>query len=242
MDFKSSVGDYLAIAKKRKENDQIAKYGHILTPAEEFKLEKEEEQKKAIEAEQQKQIKIGRKVKEWLFSVPKRYKTATFDSFNVENQGQRNIINYMKTGRSLILGGDNGTGKTHLAFASCLYQIKKGKTAKYSLASDFFDKVRMSFKDGTTAQLIKTYGEYDYLILDEVDKTQGSRTEFVYLASLINSRYNEMLPTVLMTNAKQAEITKILGESVVDRVAGEGKLMEITAIESYRLKDEEVPF
>jgi len=242
MKEKNSVGDYLAMLKKRKENEQIAKYGHILTPEEEIKKEQEEKQKKAIEQEQHRQLNIERKVKEWIFKVPKRYKTATFDSFNIENQGQRNIINYMKQGRSLILGGKNGTGKTHLAFASCLYQIKKGKTAQYILASDFFDKVRNSFSTHDIDNLIKEYCKYDYLVLDEMDKTQDSRTEFVYLSVLINARYNEMLSTVLMTNAETSEIPKLLGGSVVDRIAGEGRLMEITAIESYRLKDEEVPF
>ena len=75
----------------------------------------------------------------------------------------------------------------------------------------------------------------EYLVIDEIDKTQGTQMEFAYLYSLINKRYNEMKSTVLITNAKPDEFAAIIGQSALDRVASEGKIIDLTG-DNYRQK------
>jgi len=73
----------------------------------------------------------------------------------------------------------------------------------------------------------------EYLVIDEIDKTQGTPMEYAYLYSLINKRYNEMRSTILITNAKPDEFAAIIGQSALDRVASEGKVIDLTG-ENYR--------
>lgn len=221
--------DFSAIAKDlmdSRDSREIEEYGKILSDEEREEKEKELERAK-------KEEKIKRSMNYFLDTVPLRFKNATFDTFICSSEKQESVIEFLKKGKSAIIYGSNGTGKTHLAFASCIYQVSLGKTAKYVLAFDFFNEIRKSFGDYSTDMVIGKYESVDYLVIDEIDKTQGTPMEFPYLYSLINKRYNAMLPTVLVTNARPDEFQEIIGVSALDRVASEGKVIDFTG-ENYR--------
>ena len=66
-------------------------------------------------------------------------------------------------------------------------------------------------------------------MIDEVDKSHGSQTEFVYLYMLVNKRYNAMLHTVLIGNADTKEsIQDVIGASAYARVASEGMQIQLS--------------
>jgi DNA replication protein DnaC len=220
------------IEQYRKERDarEMEQYGRILTDDERDSIiEKEKlQRKKDIENE-----KIRKIYSEFIREVPPRFKDATFSSFKCSSDKQRKTVEYLKTGGSAVIYGSNGVGKTHLAYATCEYQARQGKVARYILAFDFFNEVRKSFSNGSTDKVVGKYRGYDLLVIDEIDKTQGTPTEFVYLYSLINERYNYMKPTILITNATPSEFGAIIGESALDRVASDGKVIDLTG-ENYR--------
>lgn len=170
-------------------------------------------------------------MKQRLSQIPKRYKDCTFDSF----VGFERLKDYMKGGGSIVLYGSNGTGKTHLGYASLRHQIMQGIDAKYVLAPDLFDEVRESFSSHSIKRTISKYASYPYLVIDEVDKTYGSNTEFVAMYRIINRRHEEMLHTVLITNANRVGLQDVLGSSVLDRLGGDGKIIELKG-DSYRAK------
>jgi len=220
------------IEQYRKERDarEMEQYGRILDDNERDSIiEKEElQRKKDIENE-----KIRTIYSEFIRDVPPRFKDATFSSFQCSSDKQRKTVEYLKTGGSAVIYGSNGVGKTHLAYATCEYQARQGKVAGYVLAFDFFNKIRKSFSDGTTEDVMNRYSNYQLLVIDEIDKTQGTQTEFMYLYSLINERYNYMRSTILITNAKPDEFAAIIGQSALDRVASDGKVIDLTG-ENYR--------
>ena len=139
------------------------------------------------------------------------------------------------SGRSAIIYGSNGTGKTHLAYASVRHQIEQGKKAQYVLAYDFFSEVRQSFADDSTHAVMNRYAGADYLVIDEVDKSFGSKTEFVYLYTLVNRRYNDISrPYLSRTQGK--DLVSVIGASTISRVAGDGAIIELVG-EDYRLRE-----
>lgn len=222
MAFKEQWQGALNEIKKK----EIEKYGHILTDEEIDEMDRDQKEEKKLN-------KVENLTRSWKDSVPPRFKDATFDSFQCSNIQQKKVIEYLKTGRSAVIYGNNGTGKTHLAYASCLYQTQQGKESKYVLAFDFFNQIRQSFNGGNPERIVQELATYDYLVIDEVDKTQGSPTEFVYFYSLINKRYNQMLHTLLVTNADGTAMESVIGKSALDRVASDGKLIELSG-ENYR--------
>ena len=222
------------IEQYRKERDarEMKQYGRVLTDDERDEIIKKEELQRKKDKENE---KIRTIYNEFTRQVPPRFKDATFSSFQCSSDKQRKTVEYLKTGGSAVIYGSNGVGKTHLAYAACEYQARKGKIAKYILAFDFFNEIRKSFSDGSADKVVGKYAGYDLLVIDEIDKTQGTPTEFVYMYSLINKRYNYMKPTILITNARPEEFSAIIGQSALDRVASDGKVIDLTG-DNYRQK------
>lgn len=172
-------------------------------------------------------------LEERLLSLPRRYRGYVFDDFVRRDERDQAVVEHMASGKSAILYGPNGTGKTMLAICAVRRQWEAGRYAQYILAADFFDIVRSSFSGGDPLKVLKEFGAYDYLVIDEVDKKHGSATEFVYLYRLINDRYNDMRATVLISNASRKELGKVIGASAFSRIAGEGKIIQMDG-EDYR--------
>lgn len=170
-----------------------------------------------------------------LETIPLRYRNQTFSDYVCQNDRDRAIVKHMASGRSGILHGTNGTGKTMLAFCAIRKQWEAGRYAQYILAADYFDLIRASFNGGDPLKILKNFTDYDYLVVDEIDKKHGTQTEFVYLYRLINDRYNEMKPTVLISNSNRKDLETVIGISAFSRVAGEGKIIEFTG-DDYRKK------
>ncbi len=231
-DIKTNLDDIKRRFLENRNKREMEEYGRILQDDErDAIIEKEElQRKKDMENE-----KIRTIYNEFMRQVPPRFQNATFSSFQCSSDKQRKTVEYLKTGRSAVIYGSNGVGKTHLAYATCEYQARQGKAAGYVLAFDFFNEVRRSFSNGSTDKVVGKYHRYDLLVIDEIDKTQGTPTEFVYLYSLINERYNYMKPTILITNATPSEFGAIIGESALDRVASDGKVIDLTG-DNYRQK------
>lgn len=226
------VTPFIEKLKEKREQSEIETFGRVLSDDERDQMMNDRANRNSSVTNTCYTNSISEK---FLSSVPKRYINSTFSNYLCDTDKQKAIVAYLKQGKSAIIYGSNGTGKTHLAYACCFHQISQNKTAKYILAFDFFNEIRDSFDTHTSNDIVMQYAKYDYLVIDEVDKTQGTAMEFAYLYSLINRRYNDIKPTVLVTNSKPDELKVIVGASVIDRIGSDGKIIELSG-ENYRQK------
>ncbi len=179
---------------------------------------------------EEREMRLRSKLLSYENSVPKRYKKSSFENF----QGFGSLKSLLKSLQGGIIIGGNGCGKTHLGFACCREAVIQGKSQSFITAFDYIQKVKNEFNSGRTGEVFKRYAKIDFLVIDEIDKRYGSSTEFLEINRLINARYSEMLPTLLLSNAKDVqEIQDLLGMAVVDRLTEGGAIIPITA-ESYR--------
>ena len=238
-EFKESMGVALAQLQKKIKEEQILKYGHVLTEkeseyySEQKRLAETEEEK--LKEEEQKEKKIRQGLEKWKANLPKRYENASFSNFEAKNDERKKIKEFMMKCESAILYGSNGTGKTHLGYSACLEVIKKGKKAILIKAFPLFSNIKKRFVNNTVDEYLKELTTVEYLVVDEADKKQGSLTDFIYLSEIIGERYDECLPTVIITNSKFEDLIELLGTSVIDRIAGDGKIIELNG-KSYRMK------
>lgn len=222
---------------ERRRNREIAEYGRELTEAERDALYSGN-----LEEESSERLKRDT---EWISKklglFPKRFLEKTFDNFKCTKPMHKAAIAHLKTGESAIVCGSVGCGKTHLAYAAVRHQIEKLVDAEYILAFDMFNQIKRTFKDETgkeTDRIVDWLSSIPYLVIDELDKTYRKDTEYVYLNKLINARYNNCLPTVLITNANEDELVDLLGASVKSRVAGTGGIINMPEGD-YRPKESE---
>ena len=172
--------------------------------------------------------------------VPERYFNESLDTFKINNEMQStaakavtNFIHAAKCGefKSLVMIGNAGTGKTHLACA-----IIRGAGGKYRTAPDIVEEMRRakSFTaDDTEKKIINYYGHVSLLVIDEIGRGIAATDEKYMLYQIINARYNTRKPTVLISNYKKADFLQYIGVAAADRLVESAEVWEMTG-ESYR--------
>jgi DNA replication protein DnaC len=155
--------------------------------------------------------------------------------------------------QSLILTGENGTGKTHLAAAIVHLLCEAGIPAIFVAASDLLLALRATFGEGAPLSVGESYardtsraqpsptqgvtsslGERELdlytrlwqvplLALDDVDKVHsrsGWHREVLY--TIVNRRYELLLPTVVTTNLGRVALGEAIGQATVSRLLEDG--------------------
>lgn len=168
--------------------------------------------------------------------IPARFRDAKFQSFQAGTGPQVTAFKECKhyaehwsdvrsTGRSLLLFGGVGTGKTHLAIAIASHVLNLGKSVLYVTFQEMMRAYKSAFdpKSGTTedAEILK-YATPELLILDEIGVQYGSDAEKDYAFAILNKRYNDMLPTIYISNLELERLREYLGPRLVDRIRESG--------------------
>lgn len=121
----------------------------------------------------------------------------------------------------LLLKGNCGTGKTHLAVAILRETAEAGIPGMFMVVPNLLAKLRASFgqKDGKAAELVEAAKNAPLLVLDDLGAEDPKPwvTELIYV--LINHRYEHMLPTVITTNCGGKELEAVFGRRIVSRLS-----------------------
>lgn len=178
-------------------------------------------------------------------SVPLRYLNKTLESYERDTNERKKVFaavkEYVETmndslanGRCLIMVGGVGTGKTHLACGLVREVVSSGRAAKFTTVQKLIREVRASWGTKTEQAVIDEFAKLDLLVIDEVGVQAGSENERNILFDIVNSRYEDMRSTVIITNCDIDGIKAYLGERVVDRLRENGgRLVQFTG-KSYR--------
>lgn len=164
-------------------------------------------------------------------AVPARFVGRTFDNFNAGTDKQRaalqitqafadNFENHLKRGTGLILSGLPGTGKSHLA-AAVLQAIMPTHCGLYTTCMSVIRAVRGTWRkdsDKSEAQVLHILGTAPLLVLDEIGVQYGTDGEQTILFDVLDRRYRDMMPTVLLTNQDKDGFKQFIGERSFDRL------------------------
>ena len=184
--------------------------------------------------------------------VPKRFQSRTLDNFIAETDKQRHVLKVcrayvdrfddrLEQGGGLILLGSVGTGKSHLAYGignALLEQERSVMGIDVYELMDLIKEKAFSKESGSSERAaIKSFvSGLDLLILDEIGAQLGTDWESLMLFKIINERYKQMLPTILISNLDRQALGEYLGERIVDRMQEGGGATLTLDWESYRSK------
>lgn len=207
------------------------------------KKEKDEIAKRYEEA----QLKL-RYDRSMLYGVSLRNVNKTFDDFKAETKPQEiaknkcakfaDAICLDQQPKSIIISGGVGTGKTLLASAIVNKCVLSSKKCLFANFIDILREIKDTWKQdslNSESCIIKKYTTSDALIIDEIGIQVGSDTEKRFIFDIIDGRYRNNLPTILISNLNIKAIEEFVGSRVIDRLREDGGHRISMDWESHRI-------
>lgn len=185
-------------------------------------------------------------------TIPLRFQQATLDNWiagdhpakakawNVARGYVEAFAENFEVGRCMMLLGKVGCGKTHLATAMLQEAIRyfgpQGMTGLYTTAGGIIRSIKETFghQGCTESQVYADLVEPHLLVIDEVGVQNGTDFERQVLFEVINGRYEQVKPTIVVSNLGIPELRQCLGDRAVDRLRDRGGLVEVFSWESAR--------
>lgn len=163
--------------------------------------------------------------------IPSRFIGRNFDNFRAETKSQATALNFakeyaesfernLKNGTGLIFSGLPGTGKSHLA-AAILQSVMPDHCGLYITCMGLIRAVRGTWRkesEKSETEILRTFGTVPLLVLDEIGVQYGTDGEQTILFDVLDRRYREMMPTILLTNQAKQGFKDFIGERSFDRL------------------------
>jgi DNA replication protein DnaC len=195
------------------------------------------------EVEQRRLRRAQRYLKEANFPVVK-----TLDGFDFARSPhlpQGRILqlaagDYIKQAEPILLIGEPGTGKTHLACALGAAAAEQGYRVRFVTAARLVTQLVEARDAHELNRVVARYGNVDVLIIDELGYVPLSRSDAELLFRVLGER-NELRTVVVTTNLPFSEWTSMLPDprlcrAIVDRLTHRAHIIE-TGTDSLRLQD-----
>lgn len=164
--------------------------------------------------------------------IPRRFAGKNFDGYIAATPEQLTCLETCKSyaadfkrnraiGRCMVMIGNPGTGKTHLAAATAQAVIAAGGTAVFRTWSSILMNIKGAYGRNARYSEADAYAALikpDLLVIDEVGDIKQTEFELPVLFNLINGRYEEQRPTILVANMPPLDLESAVGARVWDRL------------------------
>ncbi len=157
----------------------------------------------------------------------KKAKELSNGTFVVPFNQMKNIFDYCKAYRnnftignkSLLMLGNAGLGKTHLACSIAKVCMEKGFVVMYSSAQSLFSKIEQSRY--TDEDILEDILSCDLFILDDLGAENMTNYCLSVLYNIVNTRMIENKPCIYTSNiVSQQALQNRYGEKIASRLLG----------------------
>jgi len=139
---------------------------------------------------------------------------------------------FVTEGRSLILYGKEGRGKTHLAVAIGYRAIQNGFETLCVSAAELIENLSNASKRGQLQDALLTYTHPHVLLIDEIGYLTYGLDAANVLFHVVNHRHLKKRPMIFTTNKPLSEWGKVLHDedlaaAILDRVLERGRFIQL---------------
>jgi len=143
--------------------------------------------------------------------IPARYVGCTFSSYEADNKFSASAKiavegwteQYPLSQTGLILLGNSGVGKTHLAVAALKGLIAKGFRCLFVDYRDLLKQIQNSYNpsvQATELELLQPLFDADVLLLDDLGAVRPTYWVWDTVSLVLNNRYNKNRTTLITSN------------------------------------------
>jgi len=153
------------------------------------------------------------------YGVPENLIHARFENFMPDGEAKAEQVRLVKefcdkrTG-FLILSGDYGTGKTHLAVAA----LRIFGTGWLVKQASLLRALRDTYADKSAFDPIERAQGARLFVLDDAGLSGGGKDELPMLHEILDYRHGERLPTIITSNLPFDNLAGVLGDRMGDRL------------------------
>jgi DNA replication protein DnaC len=194
------------------------------------------------EAEQREANRIERAIAAAKFPLIKE--VASFDFGAIQNVSKTKVLElaqggYMAKAETIILIGNPGLGKTHIATGLALAACKQGKHVRFYGVANLINELLAAQKDLRLSKFMAKFGKLDLLVLDELGFIPFSKEGGQLLFQLCSDLY-ERVSVIVTTNLRFADWNSIFGDermtaALLDRLTHKAHILEFVG-DSYRFR------
>jgi len=174
----------------------------------------------SIEANALIERRMERRVKE--SKLPERKLLADFDFAFQTGLDKAQVmeiakLDFVERKQGLVIAGNSGTGKSHIAKALLLLGCARLYRCRYTTAADMLTDLMASRADNTLPMKLKAYTSPDILLIDEIGfdrlEQEEARNASLFF-KVIDGRYCKG-STVITSNITFSQLGDYLGDPVV---------------------------
>lgn len=146
-------------------------------------------------------------------------------------------LRFLENNSNIILIGNSGVGKTHLATSIGIAAAKKRISTYFIKCHDLIDQLKKAHLENKLDTRIKHFAKYKLLIIDEIGYLPIGEQEAKMFFQLIDRRY-EKKSTIITSNINLSDWTEIfvdnmLASAILDRLVHHSSIINILG-SSYR--------
>ena len=146
---------------------------------------------------------------------------------------------YVERAEPVVLIGECGTGKTHLATGLCVAACRQRRRVRFATAAGLVNELVEAKQQGQLSRLLGRWSRYELIALDEVGYVPLAEVGAELLFQVIAERA-ERTAVILTTNLPFSEWIQVfpnarLCKALLDRITDRSHIVE-TGTESYRFR------
>ena len=184
-----------------------------------------------------------RRLKEAKIPVVKELSDFDFDKVPELNQQQiRRLTDgaYIDKAEPVILIGNPGLGKTHIATALAIEATRQMHRVRFYNAAALVNELLLAQDEGRVASFINKALNHKLIVIDELGFIPFSSTGAQLMFQLCSTLY-ERVAVIVTTNLKFADWTQVFGDerltvALLDRLTHKAHIIEFVG-ESYRFRE-----
>jgi len=185
---------------------------------------------------------IERRIRQAKFAVTKSLDSFDFLAMPTLNKAmvlELARCEFLVRNENVLLLGNSGTGKTHIALALGLSACQHGHRVRFTTASALVSELIEARDEKKLLRFQKQIASYELLIVDELGFVPLSKTGAELLFEMLSQRY-ERGSTMVTSNLPFAEWTEVLGSerltgALLDRLTHHVHILEMNG-DSFRLR------